>query len=238
MTRKVLVLYHAEREKAETFETIFKERGWDVQNIFVPAEDITALDPLAPDLVLVMGGPMGVYEQDKYPYLAHEIEFIKTRMASDLPTLGICLGSQLIACAMGQKIFKGRRGKEIGWASLELSGAGENHSVRHLHGAQTQMFHWHGDTYQIPEKGTLLASSAAYKSQAFTAGRTLALQFHPEVSAGQLDKWLEEDMAELQESILCKNIEIVRAQTEKNVKILNRQARLMMDEWLSSVGLD
>jgi GMP synthase (glutamine-hydrolysing) len=237
MTRKALILYHGKRERAETFTTIFEELGWEQREIFTPEESLAEIDPLEPDLLVVMGGPMGVYELDKYPFLEGEIKFLKTRLERDLPVLGICLGSQLIAAALGGSVYQGRAGKEIGWAPLELSIAGENHPVRHLSGEKTNMFHWHGDTFQLPQSATLLASSMAYENQIYAVGNALALQCHPEVTAPQLEKWLAHEMSEVGESILCKDIERIREQTEKHVKILNAQTRLMMNEWLQSVGL-
>lgn len=180
---------------------------------------------------------MGVYEQNKYPFLAEEVKFLEARLANDLPTLGICLGAQMIAAALGASVYKGRAGKEIGWAPLELSIAGETHPVRYLGGEKTSMFHWHGDTFQLPHNTTLLASSMAYKNQIFAVGNALALQCHPEVTRPQLDKWLAHETDEVEESILCKDIKRIHEQTEKNIGILNAQTRMMMDEWLSSVGL-
>lgn len=233
----MLILYHGKRERAETFTAIFEERGWQQREIFTPEESLVDVDPLAPDLVVVMGGPMGVYEQDKYPFLAGEVQFLKARLAKDLPVLGICLGAQIIAAALGASVYKGRAGKEIGWAPLELSISGEIHPVRHLGGERTSMFHWHGDTFQLPRNAVLLASSMAYENQIFAVGNTLALQCHPEVTGPQLDKWLAHEVKEVEESILCKDINRIREQTDKNIGILNTQTRMMMDEWLSCVGL-
>ena len=237
MPKKALVLYHARLEKAEMFETILSEKGWNVEHVYAPKEDISALDALEPDLVLIMGGAMGVYEQEEHPYLMHEITFIKKRLAQDLPMLGICLGSQLIAAALGEKVYKGDKGKEIGWTEIQVNEAGKNHAIRHVDGSATLTFHWHGDTYQVPDNATLLASTPAYKSQAYALGKTLAFQFHPEVTGSQLEEWFEEEIDELKESILCADIKKMRELNNKNVKILNRQVRLMMDEWLQSVGL-
>src|SRR5262249_55646253 len=137
------------------------------------------IDFTAPDLLLMMGGPMGVYEREANPWIAHEVERLAERLARGLPALGVWLGAQMIAAALGGAVRPGPV-KEVGFAPVELQNGGADSPLRHL--AQVPVLHWHGDTFDLPEGVELLASTSAYRHQAFRRGRELlALQFHAEM---------------------------------------------------------
>lgn len=155
---------------------------------------VDAFDPLqlaSADLLVVLGGPVGVYESDKYPWLSEEIALIRRRIHSGSAVLGICLGAQLIAAALGGEVMPGTHGKEIGWS--EILPVSEIVAARKL-GALLEpglrVLHWHGDTFALPDGATHLARSALYENQAFSfEDHVLALQFHPEVQTRQLERW-------------------------------------------------
>lgn len=134
------------------------------------------------DLLIIMGGAMGVYEEDKYPWLEEEKQFIRKAIADGKKVVGICLGAQLIAAAMGSKVYKNKE-KEIGWFEIELtSEARENKYFRTFPSSLT-VFHWHGDTFDLPEGAVHIAKSKACRNQAFTFGENVvALQFHIEAT--------------------------------------------------------
>ena len=130
--------------------------------------------------LVVMGGPMGVYETDKYPFLAHECRLIAELIRRERPVLGVCLGAQLLARALGARVFPGH-GPEIGFGSVELTKEGKEDPLFGPSGPSFPVFHWHGDTFELPEGATLLASSTQYPHQAFRFGDyAYALQFHIE----------------------------------------------------------
>jgi GMP synthase (glutamine-hydrolysing) len=140
-------------------------------------------------VLIVLGGPIGVYQEHAYPFLTDELRLLERRLAADLPTLGICLGAQLMARALGAKVYAGPR-KEIGWSPLQLSEAGWQSCLARLAKRETAVLHWHGDTFDLPAGATHLASTPAYESQAFAWGtRGLALQCHAEVTARGLEQW-------------------------------------------------
>jgi GMP synthase (glutamine-hydrolysing) len=143
---------------------------------------------LAPDLVIVLGGPIGVYEHDAYPFLAGEVAAIGARIAAEKPILGICLGAQLMAAALGARVAPGPR-KEIGWAPLQLTADGCKSALAPL--GATPVLHWHGDNCELPADCLLLASTAACPVQAFARSASqLALQFHLETEPARFERWL------------------------------------------------
>ena len=130
------------------------------------------------DLLVVMGGPMNIYEEERYPYLAGEKELIRACIREHKHVLGICLGAQLIADALGEKVFKNRE-KEIGWFTMLPDGDNEDHEILSVIPVTFTPFHWHGETFDLPEGASLLGSSGACRNQGFLYGdHVLALQFH------------------------------------------------------------
>ena len=125
-----------------------------------------SLAKIEADLVVILGGPISVYDEDKYPFLRDEINMVERRMAAGKPTLGICLGAQIMARALGERVYPAPV-KELGWEPLTLTSAGRD-SLRSFGPDRCSMFHWHGDTFDLPKGASLLASTAAVANQAFT----------------------------------------------------------------------
>jgi GMP synthase (glutamine-hydrolysing) len=152
-------------------------------------EPLGNIDPFGPELLVILGGPIGAYDEAHYPCVLEELRLLEARLTADLPTLGICLGSQLMARALGAKVYPGPY-KELGWAPLQLTEAGRRSPLALLAGDQTAVLHWHGDTFDLPQGATHLASTPLYANQAFSWGQgSLALQFHPEVTLKNLERW-------------------------------------------------
>ncbi|NHB57285.1 glutamine amidotransferase [Acinetobacter sp. 194] len=184
--KTIYAIQHLAFEDLGSLEETFYQLGFRVRYFEAGVEDLTkALE--YEGLTIILGGPIGVYETDDYPYIQKEIDLLKVRLEKNLPTIGICLGAQLIAHALGARVYAGHQ-KEIGWSPLEIRYATDNLL---LPLKDTHVLHWHGDTFDLPEQATLLASSSVYSNQAFQVGEhILALQFHIEVAEETLEKWL------------------------------------------------
>src|SRR4051812_16822288 len=131
---------HVAFETLGTLERLSKDRGWTHSYLDIPTADMARVDPLAPDLLVVLGGPITATDDANFPFLARETELLKQRIAADKPTLGICLGAQLIARALGAAVYPGPA-KEIGWGPLLLTAAGTASPVKYLAAEHTFMFH-------------------------------------------------------------------------------------------------
>lgn len=164
------------------------ERGFAVRYREAGLDVIAPTSLIAPDLVVILGGPIGVYEEDLYPFLRDELAAIRARLDAGRPTLGICLGAQLMAKALGAAVAPGPQ-KEIGWAPLVLTEAGRDCGLGAF--ATTPVLHWHGDNFELPANAVRLASTPACPNQAFSVGRSLlGLQFHIEVDPARIEQWL------------------------------------------------
>jgi GMP synthase (glutamine-hydrolysing) len=142
---------------------------------------VPRLDELAG--LIVLGGPMGVGDTERHPYLAGEIELLAGAVAAGLPVLGVCLGAQLLACALGGEVGPAASA-EVGVGSVALTPAGMRDDVLGASGRSVPVLHWHADTFTIPPGAELLASSERCVNQAFRVGRALGLQFHIELDGG------------------------------------------------------
>lgn len=184
--KTVNVIQHLAFEDLGSLEDVFYQLGFRVRYFEAGVDDLSpALN--YEGLTVILGGPIGVYETEDYPFLVDEIAGLKQRLKTNKPTIGICLGAQLIAHALGAKVYAGHQ-KEIGWSQLEIK-AVENNPLAALE--NVEVLHWHGDTFDLPSNATLLASSAIYPNQAFSVGNNiLALQFHLEITEQSFEKWL------------------------------------------------
>jgi GMP synthase-like glutamine amidotransferase len=156
------------------------------------AEKIVYPELTAFDMLLIMGGPMGVYEEAQWHWMAEEKAFIKQAVEAGKIVLGICLGSQLLAEALGAKVYP-HHTKEIGFFPVTKT----NEVLLNHVPEQWMVFHWHGDTFDLPEGAVLLASSAACKNQAYRKGRCVGLQFHPEADAALIQQMMRHEKGEL-----------------------------------------
>jgi GMP synthase-like glutamine amidotransferase len=151
------------------------------------------------DCLLIMGGFMNVDEESKFPWLRTEKHFIRLAIDAGKKVLGICLGSQLIAAVLGAPVYKGKE-KEIGFFPIQFSLVAESNPLFSHFPAEYSLFHWHGDTFDLPEQARLIASTQVCKHQAFIVNENvLALQFHPEMNENTIEQMLLHDGKELEE---------------------------------------
>jgi len=188
--KTALIIRHVPREGVAGFRAPIEAAGYVIDRVDVDDQDFHALDLVSPDLVVMMGGPMGVYEREAHPWISCQLTLLSRRLAADRPTLGVCFGAQMIAAALGAEVFAGPV-KEIGFGPLMIHDAAS--PLRHL--ADAPVLHWHGDTFTLPEGAELLASSELYPHQAFRRGpNVLALQFHAEMGEDErFEDWLAQD---------------------------------------------
>jgi GMP synthase (glutamine-hydrolysing) len=191
MRRPILILQHFWCETPGIFLDVLNEHGIPTGTVRGFMGETYPADLSAYSGVVVMGGPMGVYEENRYPWLRQEDALLKTAIQQDLPTLGVCLGSQLIAKAAGAEVKPGPH-KEIGWYPLTLSLEAQQDPLWRSFPATFEAFEWHGDIFSLPPGAVSLASSELYPHQAFRLGqRVYALLFHLEVTAAMAKTMLD-----------------------------------------------
>jgi GMP synthase (glutamine-hydrolysing) len=234
-SRHALVLNHVAFENPGSLDKPLRERGFDIET----ADMATARFPLRQtescDLLVVMGGPIGVYDEQDYPFLKDELACIGQRLRARKPILGICLGAQLMAAALGSRVYPGQHGAEIGWSPLQaVPGSTPPAWFAPLLAPGLFVFHWHGDTFDLPSGAIHLAQSARYANQAFALGDfALGLQFHPEVSAEGLERWYVGHACELHHAGIA--AASLRAAAREHAAALETAAERFWKLWLDSI---
>ena len=229
-----IAIRHVAFEDLDAFAPALAARSYKVSYREAPTDDLAAADIADCDLLIALGGPIGVYEEDRYPFLKAEIAAIEKRLKAGKPVLGICLGAQLMARALGAKVYAAGF-KEIGWAGISLSAAGRASPLAKL-AAGTRVLHWHGDTFDLPSGASHLASTPRTPNQAFAVGRHgLALQFHLEVTAPGLERWLVGHAVEIGATPRV-TVPRLRADAAKFAAETVPQGRAVLDAWLDGLN--
>jgi len=231
--KSCIAIRHVAFEDLGGFAPVLAARGVEVRYVEAGFDDLAEVDPGDADLLAVLGGPIGAYEDHLYPFLADELRLIEARLRRDAPVIGLCLGAQLMARALGARVFANPAGKEIGWSEPVLSVAGMDSALAALDGVA--VLHWHGDTFDLPHGAVHLASTAATPNQAFQWGRRgLALQFHPEVTARGLERWLIGHAAEIAHT---PDVDVVslRAAIHRSAPRLEPAGAAMLGAWLDRI---
>ena len=230
MSRLALAIRHVPFEDLGVLAPALADRGYAVRYL---EAGVDAIDPDAlaqADLVVILGGPIGVYETGRYPFLEAELRAIGERLRRDRPTLGICLGAQLMAAALGAEVASTGR-VEIGYAPLTLTGEGRESPLRAVE--SVPVLHWHGDQFGIPAGARRLAETPGFPNQAFALGpRILGLQFHLEADAAKIEQWLIGHACEL--SLRGIDPAAIRRDAAQHGPALARHARQALDLWLDA----
>lgn len=230
--KTALVFRHLAFEDLGVWAATLGDCGYEIAYCDAPKAHLAGKDAEAPDLMIVLGAPIGAYDDELFPFLANEVGLIERRLASGKPLLGVCLGAQLIVRALGERVAP-MVAKEIGFSALALTEAGAGSPLRHL--GDWPVLHWHGDQFELPAEATLLAATDHCPHQAFAIGRNvLALQCHLEANADEIEHWLVGHSAELIAAGL--DPRAIRADAARFGPRLAERSNRVLREWIG--GLD
>lgn len=227
------VIRHIAFEGPDSFANVLTAQGFALRDLDASTGCIEVDFAADADLLVVLGGPIGVNDTEEFPVLRQELAALERRLAGHRATLGICLGAQLIAHALGASVTPGSA--EIGWSPLTLTRPGGESPLRHLD-ADTPVLHWHNDRFELPDGATCLASTPATPNQAFAWQNTLALQFHPEVTAAGLEPWYIGHHRSITAAPGL-TVSALRNDSRQYASRLATHSRLLLQDWLATCGL-
>lgn len=231
--KSALIVRHVPREGAAGYLQPIEAAGFHIERVDVSCTSFPLTNLSEPDLLIMMGGPMGVYEAERHPWIEVQLEKLAQRLEQGKPTLGVCLGSQMIAAALGARVYPGGK-TELGFAPVELNDIGVRSPLRHLQ--SVPVLHWHSDTFDLPEGVERLASTGIYANQAFRRGENLlALQFHAEMGEDpRFEEWLTHFWSDLELTGTCRHA--LRRAHDAHGPAAVTAGRAMIGEWLSGLS--
>lgn len=227
----ILVIQHVESEGLGIISPLLRAAGATVDTIRIFKGDGVPRSISGYRGLIVLGGPMGVYEHDTYPFINAEIELIESALKTGVPMLGICLGAQLLARAAGAKVYKGGA-KEIGWYRVRQTAAGVNEKLTLGFPNEYTVFQWHGDTFDVPPGAVNLASSELFPNQFIKVGNcAYGVQFHLEVTEPMVAQWLRLNAAEV---AAAKTIDpaVIIERTPVNIPSIHRLGHAMLTRFI------
>ena len=230
MARTAVAIRHVAFEDVGLWRDVLADRGYGVAYVEAGVDDLAGEPLQSADLMIVLGGPIGVYETDAYPFLVDELAVIRRRLESRRPILGVCLGAQLMAAALGARVAPGP-GKEIGYGPVELTDAGRASPLARLDGVP--VLHWHGDNLDLPPGAKRLAATPLCPVQAFRVGtHALGLQFHVEADPARIESWLVGHTVELGKAGI--DPRAVRADARGLGAATGAAGRAVLADWLET----
>jgi len=235
---RILVFQHVAAEPLGTLDRLIRDRGHRIR--FVNFERHPDAEPEIERYrgLIVLGGPMNVDQQSQRPHLRTELRAIEQALRLGKPVLGICLGAQLLAHALGAPVRRHTQ-QEIGWYPLQLTSHGLSDPVLQPLGAQAPVFQWHGCTFELPAGAVQLARTATCEQQAFRWGESAyGLQFHLEMDQPLIERWLAapDYAAELAEAGLEQSADSIRGQMQGHLADMQPRADAVFNRFLDLIG--
>ncbi len=235
---KLLVCQHVPFEILGTLNPLFKSSGFRIRYVNFGRQPDAKPRLDGYQGLVILGGPMNANQTDRYPHLTTEIHLIQEAVEKGIPVLGICLGAQLIARALGAEV-KGNQRKEIGWYDVLPTEKGKDDPLLRHFGEMEKIFQWHGDTFGVPREGVHLASSPACSNQAFRFRTNVyGLQFHLEVDERMIERWLNVPMHKKEIESLKGEIDsqVIRQETKLYIGRLKRLSEKTFGEFIKLFG--
>jgi GMP synthase (glutamine-hydrolysing) len=231
--RRAVAVRHLAFEDLGLLADLLPAAGYGAGHLEAGIDDLSGLRLDRDDLLIVLGGPISAFDEARYPFLVDELQLIERSLEAGVPVLGICLGAQLLARALGARVHPGPA-KEIGFAPVGLTAEGRASCLAVLENAASPVLHWHGDTFDLPAGAVRLAATALTPNQAFAAGaRTLALQFHVEAEPRQFERWLIGHAGELAAERI--DVAALRADAIRHAPRLAASGRMLLSAWLDGL---
>lgn len=229
--KTAIAIRHLDFEDLGTLEPLLAARGYTVRYLDAATDNLRTADTASADLLVVLGGPIGAFDDALYPFIEDELSAIQQRLESQRPLLGICLGAQLIARALGAEVAS-TGVKEIGFGPLTLTPEGEASPLAAL--GAVPVLHWHGDRFEVPAGATRLAGTAICANQAFSMGNhVLALQCHLEADPQVIERWLVGHACELAQAGI--DPRVLRGQAHALQSDLPLAAQAAFTAWLDGI---
>jgi GMP synthase-like glutamine amidotransferase len=229
MKKPIRIFRHIDCEGPAYFQTLLEKQHLPFELICIDEGDKVNSDLETTSGLIFMGGSMSA--NDQIDWISEELALIQTAIKQDIPVMGICLGSQLMAKAMGSTVYPGPC-MELGWAAVNCL----NHTEWTRELPETiSVFHWHGETFDIPDGATAIFGNERYSNQGFVSGPHLALQFHLEMQADVIHEWLDRYPQDLERRCDANHdkTDIVN-QTEKHITALQTYATILFKKWLAN----
>ena len=228
--QSAVAICHVAFEDAGTLEPVFKERGIALRYLQAGVDDLLPVKDA--DLVLVLGGPIGIYEFERYPFLKDELAIVEAVVKQETPVVGICLGAQALATVLGARVYPGTE-TELGWDQLILTEEGKASPLGVLEGLH--VLNWHGDTFDLPAGATRLASTPITPNQAFSYGpKVLSLQFHVELPERDIERWLIGHTLELANNKV--DLAEMRERSARYAPPTNVASQRLFNDWLGGIS--
>jgi len=225
-----LVIQNTKIEGIGVLGDLLKADGFSTKTVLAKSENIPDMKP---DAIIILGAPESA--NDDLPYLRNELELIRDAVRKDIPLLGICLGSQLIAKAFGARVYMGPK-KEIGFYNdIEFDNTTESILFNGIK-SPALVFHWHGDTFDLPENAVRLAHSTNYQNQAIKIGSAVGVQFHLEVDESVIKLWLEKSKKELNKVPYIDPV-LIEKQIPQNIGIVRNNLEIFYKNFKSEFNL-